>query len=372
MNTVINAVSAYSFRIEQQRDFSYGTSYCRYHVFIKIESDGAIGWSELHLSEVQNKSEFETQVRCFEIFKGKTIEQAYAIVRGAFGKWPYAFTEAIDFALVDLQGKLEKKPANQILGILDKTPVSGVYVILSRDLAVVEENVKLAIKQSLTKFIKIKLYGENELDCNIVSLVRKYLSKEKTYLIGDINTGYSKTCNSIEEIAENLARLYEAGLDACEDPATMNHADWVRLQTMVKPLSLIPDYILRPSSLATKTLIPGMGDIYNIHPACTGSLFDAILLARRINEVGAKLMIGDASLVGCACHQWQAVAIGLGADWVEATEKLDVSQFYYDAVISSCIIKTPLGYELDESKYGFGTEFDEEKLKSYAETYLNL
>lgn len=372
MNHIITAVSAYSFRIEQQCDFSYGTSYHRYHAFIKIESEGSIGWSELHLSDVQNNSEFKTQLRCFEIFKGKTIEQAYAIVRDFFGKWPYAFTEAIDFALIDLQGKLEKKTAHQILGLLGKTPVKGVYVILSRDLTVVEEKIKIAIKQSLTKFIKIKLYGENKLDCAIISLVRKYLPKEKTYLIGDVNTGYSKTCNSIEDIAENLARLYKAGLDACEDPATMNHSDWVQLQTMVKPLSLIPDYILRPSSLATKTLIAGMGDIYNIHPACTGSLFDAILLAKKIKSIGAKLMIGDASLIGCACHQWQAVAIGLGANWVEATEKLDVSNFYYDSIKNSCIIATPLGYELDESKYGFGTEFDEKKLKSYAKTYVQL
>ena len=108
-------------------------------------------------------------------------------------------------------------------------------------------------------------------------------------------------------------------------------------------------------------MLPGMGGIYNIHPDSSGSIIDAVTLAKRIYEIGARLMIGDDSLIGPAATVWQQIAIGLGAEWVEATEKEKESRFYYDAVedIPTDSRSNPISVK---PCYGFGIYLDEKKL----------
>ena len=205
-------------------------------------------------------------------------------------------------------------------------------------------------------------------------MVRKYLSREETYLIGDVNCGYRPegTEKPLNEIADSMMQLYEAGLDACEDPAFLNLKEWQALQTQVHPLSLIPDYPMRPSRVAQKTIIEGMGDCYNIHPGSAASIFDAISLAGRIRELGADLMIGDDSLVGPGCTIWQQLAIGLSAQWVEATEKEEDSDFYYGCIkqIATDSHTNPIAY--DSKCFGFGLYLDEEKLKESSDQVIRI
>ena len=50
------------------------------------------------------------------------------------------------------------------------------------------------------------------------------------------------------------------------------------------------------------------------------------------NEQLGAMMVGDDSLVGPSASIWQQLASGLGARWVEATEKRRESDFYYRCV----------------------------------------
>ena len=104
-----------------------------------------------------------------------------------------------------------------------------------------------------------------------------------------------------------------------------------------------------------------MGGIYNIHPDSSGSIIDAIMLAGKIYETGAELMIGDDSLIGPAATVWQQIAIGLGAKWVEATEKENESKFYYNALksIPTDSRSNPISVK---PCYGFGIYPDENKM----------
>ena len=72
-------------------------------------------------------------------------------------------------------------------------------------------------------------------------------------------------------------------------------------------------------------------------------------------------MIGDDSLIGPAATVWQQIAIGLGAEWVEATEKEKESRFYYSAVedIPTDSRSNPISVK---PCYGFGIYLDEKKL----------
>ena len=169
-----------------------------------------------------------------------------------------------------------------------------------------------------------------------------------------------------------MKHLYEAGLDACEDPAFLDLKEWQELQSQVHPLSLIPDYPMRPSREAEKTIIEGMGDCYNIHPGSAASIFDAISLAGRIRQLGADLMIGDDSLVGPGCTIWQQLAIGLSAQWVEATEKEEDSDFYYECIhkIPTDSHTNPIEYHAD--CYGFGIYLDEDKLEETSDQVLRV
>lgn len=175
-----------------------------------------------------------------------------------------------------------------------------------------EEKVKYAVSCGKTRFIKVKLFGDETLDCQVVEMVRNYLPRKETYLIGDVNCGYRPegTRRDLREIVQSMKRLYQAGLDACEDPAYLEKKEWKELQEQVHPLSLIPDYPMRPSRKACKTIIKGMGDCYNIHPGSAASVFDAVVLAEKIKELGAELMIGDDSLVGPGCTICQLLSDG--------------------------------------------------------------
>lgn len=69
---------------------------------------------------------------------------------------------------------------------------------------------------------------------------------------------------------------------------------------------------------------------------------------------------------------WQQLAIGVGADWVEAIEKKEDSELY-----SNCIIKSPTKklsngfYALDEAP-GFGLVLDDERLKKECGLYMEV
>ena len=114
-----------------------------------------------------------------------------------------------------------------------------------------------------------------------------------------------------------------------------------------------------------------MGEIYNIHPDSAGSIADAVVLARRIKDLGAGLMIGDDSLVGPSATIWQQLAWGLGARWVEATEKRKESDFFYRCVksLATDSSKNPIDIKL---KDGFGIDLDEEKLAGEADLMIEL
>ena len=132
-------------------------------------------------------------------------------------------------------------------------------------------------------------------------------------------------------------------------------------------MAIIPDYIMRPSWETLETAVKGMGDIYNLHPHCMGSIHLTAELAYKIKSWDAKLMIGDASLIGPACSQWQQIAIGLGADWVEALEKPDQSGNYWKCVESLATYQNEEGEMAMKLLPGFGLNLHLKKVRKLAD-----
>ncbi|MBT9776129.1 hypothetical protein GPL15_06370 [Clostridium sp. MCC353] len=369
VNAVITEAKLYLYQINATKKFSFGTWTSRQHVFIAVKAGNETGCGENIISVNRPDVSLETWSRWLQELVGKPVGEAITYLRDHRDAWEDRMTEMTEMSLIDLWGKLTKENALDLLELPGREPVYGVYVILSDDLDFVDEKVRYAISCGKARYIKVKLFGREELDCQVIKTVRKHLSRRETYLIGDVNCGYRPegTKKELDEIITSMERLYEAGLDACEDPAFLTRDEWVKLQSSVHPLSLIPDYPMRPSRKARETIVSGMGDIYNIHPGCSASIIDAVALAEKIKALGSILFIGDDSLVGPGCTIWQQLAVGLSAGWVEATEKEAESDFYYDSIlkIPTNSQKNPIGP--DRSGYGFGIYLDEQKLEAAAD-----
>lgn len=369
---VITEAKLYLFQVNATRKFSFGTWLNRQHVFIAITAGNETGYGENIISVNQPDVSLKPWQDWLQELVGKPFCEAFSLLRSHLDDWQDRMTEMTEMCLVDLWGKLVKKNALDLLGLPGTKPVCGNYVILSDDLDYVDEKARFAAACGKAQFIKVKLFGKEEIDSQVIETVRKHLPREKTYLIGDVNCGYRPegATRELDEIAKSLMMLHEKGLDACEDPAFLELEEWVELQRKVRPLSLIPDYPMRPSRKAKEMIVEGMGDFYNIHPGSAASILDAIALAGRIRELGARLMIGDDSLVGPGCTIWQQLAIGLGADWVEATEKEEDSVFYYKAVKQIPTDSSTNPISIDRRYHGFGIYLDEEALMAAADAVV--
>lgn len=366
MNTVIDEVVLYRYDSTVLRHFSFGTWRSRQHAFLKISAGDCCGWGENVISVNQEDVDLQRWGSFFEDLKGLTVSEAMKYVRGRLTDWGDRRCEMAEMALIDVAGKIQGKTALEILHLRDEGSVPGVYVILEDDINRTQELVKKGFEQNLTSHVKLKLFGDLSLDSALIQVLREGFG-EDAYIIGDVNAGYRVQLSDepVEEIAAAMKELCKKGLNACEDPAMLTNLQWVELQSQVESLALLPDYPMRPASSAIRTLLPGMGQIYNIHPGCTGSILDAVRLGQKIKKIGGQLMIGDDSLLGPACTAWQQLAIGLSADWVEAMEKPGESDGFLQSVQQQATVRPKDSHiRIHKKLSGFGLEIDEAILKN--------
>lgn len=368
-NVEIDEIVLFKYNVEALRKFSFGTWASRQHIFIAIRSGNCVGYGENIISiNTPDISLDEWESWCKELV-GFSITDALLKLRTKLGVWFVRFTEMVEMALIDLAGKIGKVSSLTLLNLNERYLVNGVYVILNDDPGFVKDRTVEAVGMGVDNIIKVKLFGDVDVDLKIIRAVRDVVDRRNTYLIGDVNLGYGPKNSkvSIAVVAASLMKLFDAGLDACEDPACLTVDEWVRLQDLVQPFSLIPDEILRPSRDAVGFIKKGMGNIYNIHPGATGSIIDAVSLANKIKDIGAGLMIGDDSLIGPGCTIWQQLAISLNAKWVEAIEKQNDSTEFLTTVISKNTDSSlnPVKYKAVNS--GFGLILDLNKLEKLAD-----
>ena len=366
-NCLIQKIVFYLFNVEDVRKFSFGTWNNRQHVFVAVKSDKNTGWGENIISVNNPDVSMDAWLSLAENLVGLSLSDGLTEIRNKRGIWDSHYVEMMEMAMYDLAGKEEKCPALSFFSLDEMHSVPGTFVILDNDVSKVSDQIRKAVYRDRAAIVKVKLFGDEELDEAIVNAVRKVAERESTYLIGDANTGYGREGKpvSLAEIASSLHILYDAGLDACEDPAFLPIRGWVELQNMVHPLSLVPDYILRPSCKAVDIIKKGMGDIYNIHPGAAGSIVDAVILARKIKELGAGLMVGDDSLIGPACTVWQQIAMAFDAKWVEAVEKEGDSDFFFSCVLNSNTDSRGPLVTYKHKEDGFGLILDEEELSHF-------
>jgi L-alanine-DL-glutamate epimerase-like enolase superfamily enzyme len=159
---IIDTVRIYKINVFAEQNFSFGTWRSRQHIFLKLASNGKTGWGECILSTNKPEISLFDIASCFEQLRGKTISEAFKLIRSVFGSWKYAFTEMSELALIDLRGKLTGRSAAELLVLDGRKPVPGVFVILSKDPDNVREKAAAAIASNRDKYIKVKLFGDTE------------------------------------------------------------------------------------------------------------------------------------------------------------------------------------------------------------------
>ncbi len=367
---VIERIELYLVNIEKERHFSHGAWNTRQHAMIRISTPAVSGWAELRIA----KNNPDIDIREWGGFSrdlvGLTVQDAFAFLVQNRGPdpWSRRVVEAFDMALWDIQGRLSNKPSIELLGLESSSSVPGLFCILEKDKDRVRQQTQTTIEQGLTSHIKLKIFGDAAKDAELVSIVRD-VAGPSTFIIADPNRGYDQW-QSLDELAESLRVLHDNGLNACEDPAALSVPQWVELQSKVDDLILIPDKPLRPAWESIDTVQPGMGKIYNLHPGTMGNLTGMVELIHKIRSWGAKVMIGDDSLVGAACTAWQQIAIGAGAVCVEAIEKPQEDQTFLDCIISKATYKNENGQFVMERRPGFGLEVNASKLQKTADDYF--
>jgi len=373
LNEKISSIELFRYDVDIPRYFSWGTWYNRQHLFMKISSGDSYGWSEIPASI--NTPDFNPSewVDYLKRFIGLSIGRAYELLNSeqvVGTKVSFKKLEFIDMGLLDLSGKLQNKPAIELLGLAQTIPVPGLYCILDKDIEKVRKEALSSIEQNLSHHVKFKMYGDHQLDLQILRTIRETIG-EGSMLMSDVNKGY-KNWNSLKELSDILIEFKSNGLNAIEDPAGLTTEEWIQLQEMIGDLSLIPDYPMRPAWEGVKNIRPGMGRIFNLHPSTMGSFNFTAQLANKVNEIGCHVMIGDDSLVGPACSAWQQIAVGAGAKWVEALEKKEDSKNYLRCLISSPTKQNSNGYISFVPKPGFGVEIDVKSLKETSKVYINI
>ncbi len=362
---VIDEIKVYRYDINTVRHFSWGTWYNRQHAFIKFRAGAHHGWSEMVASTNNPDLDIAEWGTFLEPFKGMTVKEAFEFITDeqvdANSKLSVGQMEVIEMCLLDLAGKIAQVPAVELLDMTEHRSVPGLYTILQKDLDVISSQIQAAIRLNLNSHVKFKMFGDTKLDKRIAILAREALGDE-SMILADANRGY-KNWSSVEQLAEVMKELHHSGLDAMEDPATLSVEQWIELQKLVIPLKLVPDYPLRPAWHGLKIAQPGMGAVFNFHPASMGSLRDLNPFAKKIKKFNADIMVGDDSLVGPACNVWQQIAIGVGALWVEAIEKEQDSDAYLSCVKSKPTYRDEKGYFAADFQPGFGLELDEQRLE---------
>ena len=348
--------------IDEIRIFKYNTNYNppRANYIVRISSGNHCGWGECAL---HGALAFNISDAMYELY-GKTVSDAISFVRASH--FPPAFIEMVELAMLDLHGNITQKSASELLVINGVKPVLSTATINLKDRYAMIKRMESAVNAGC-RAIRFRLSGDPDFDIETVGAIREVLPRDRVYLIGNAAGAYSDALEfSPEKLGIRLLKMYTAGLDVCEDPAEMDVEGWKALQAFVDPMSLSAERILCPSKRAISIADKDMCRIFKLRPGSTGSIYDALQFAEHIKNFGGRIAIGDGTLIGPGCSQWQQIAIALGAEWNECVEMAPRSDIYDEALKKSPLNIVEGMHTMIGGCPGFGLEIDESILQFYA------
>jgi L-alanine-DL-glutamate epimerase-like enolase superfamily enzyme len=254
---------------------AFGTISAMQVVEVRAEQDGVVGRGESCPMSIYNQAAKSTVLEIEGVVSA--LEQGELDRAGLQRALPArAARNAVDCALWDLEAKLAGRSVWDLAGLAaPATIASDVTIgILSPD-----ETVAAAEAHRDASMIKLKLGGEQDLDC--VRALRSVLPDVPLFV--DANCGW--TLDGLNTIAPALA---EAGVFMIEQPLPQG-ADHL-LDGYNKAVPLCADESCHDRSDLDR--LAGRYDVVNIKLDNTGGLTEALALAREARSRGFRPMVG--------------------------------------------------------------------------------
>lgn len=214
---------------------------------------------------------------------------------------PGGARNAIDCALWELEARRAGVPAWQLAGNAPPRPLLTTFTVSAALPASMADSAR-AYAQA--RAIKLKLTGETDLDIERVRAVRA--ARPDVWIGVDANQGYRP--DTLERL---LPALVDARVSLLEQPFPRgNEAD---LDGIDRVIPIAADESLQ--DLDEVESLAGRFDVANIKLDKCGGLTEGLLIARRVCELGMKVMVGN--MVGTSLAMAPAFVLGQHCDVVD-------------------------------------------------------
>jgi len=189
---------------------------------------------------------------------------------------PGAARNALDCALLDLEAKLSRRRAWDVLGSAAPRPVTTAYTI---SLGTPEAMAEATARAAARPLLKIKLGGDGD-DARIAAVRRAAPQAE---LIVDANEAWTP-----DNLARNLAACADAGVTLVEQPLPAGRDD--ALAQIRRPIAVCADESVHDRGSLEG--LRGRYDAINIKLDKTGGVTEAIAMAEAARALGLDIMVG--------------------------------------------------------------------------------
>lgn len=201
---------------------------------------------------------------------------------------------AIDIALHDLSGKINRSPVYKIFGAdPSQMPITS-YTIGIDTPEITKEKLKAAVG---FKVIKVKLGRDN--DEELINTIRTYCDLP---LYVDANQGWNDRKKAIDKIYW----LHDQGVQLIEQPMDKNDLEGNAWLTERSPIPILADEAVQ--RLANLESIKGAYHGINIKLMKSAGLHEGYKMLKKARELKMKVLIGCMSETSCATSAGMALA----------------------------------------------------------------
>ena len=214
---------------------------------------------------------------------------------------PGGARNALDCALWELDAARAGRPVWELAGLRSVNPLVTTFTLGADEPAVMAEGAR---KYLHARALKLKLTGDLDIDIARVRAVRA--ARPGAWIGVDANQGYR-----IDALNSLIPVLVEANVSLLEQPlARGREAD---LQGYISPVPIAADESVL--GLADVPGLVGRFDVVNIKLDKCGGLTEALAMARKAQELGLKVMVGN--MVGTSLAMAPGFVLGQLCDIVD-------------------------------------------------------
>jgi L-alanine-DL-glutamate epimerase-like enolase superfamily enzyme len=214
---------------------------------------------------------------------------------------PGGARNALDCALWELEARESGRPVWALAGLAAPRPLLTTVTLGADAPDVMAAG---ATANGFARALKLKLTGDTDVDSARVRAVRA--ARPDVWLGVDANQGYTPAT-----LARLVAVLMECRVSLLEQPFRRGHE--AELDGLALPLPVAAD----ESCLDLRELesLPGRFDVVNIKLDKCGGLTEGLMIARRAQALGLKVMVGN--MLGTSLHVGPGFVLGQLCDVVD-------------------------------------------------------